>query len=137
MKINEIKQEIVVRTEYIADDGTKFCDQEQCKQYENTCKYVIMAQYKNLVKKHMTFYELMQDTGLWATDEESVDIIEIKNENDVYTINKVIAYYHGALIDNSIIGSTIMMFINYDGECLGDYITIDEFLAKIKENYDT
>ena len=40
MRVNEVKEtrEVVVRTEYIAEDGKVFTDREECQKYDNTCQ---------------------------------------------------------------------------------------------------
>ena len=50
MRINEIKEtkEVVVKTQYIAEDGTIFYDQEQCKKYEESALFAIQKQLKKI-----------------------------------------------------------------------------------------
>ena len=43
MRTNEVKEtrEVVVRTEYIAEDGTVFRNEEECKKYEESALFAI------------------------------------------------------------------------------------------------
>ena len=43
MRTNEVREtkEVVVRTEYIAEDGTVFRSEEECKKYEESALFVI------------------------------------------------------------------------------------------------
>lgn len=137
MKINEIKKEVVVKTEYIANDNTKFTTKESCEEYEKTCKCVIMAQYNAIVKKSTSLYSLTEGTLLYSSEDEGIDIVEIRDENDLYTVNKAIACYcNSNFISSDYIGKTIMLFRNYENEITGYFETIDELIEKIKGNYE-
>ena len=53
MKTNEVKEtrEVVVRTEYIAEDGTIFRSEEECKKYEESALFAISKELKRLDNK--------------------------------------------------------------------------------------
>ena len=52
MKVNEIRKtetiEKLVRTEYIAEDGTVFRSEEECKKYEESALFAISKELKRL-----------------------------------------------------------------------------------------
>lgn len=52
MKVNEIRKtetiEKLVRTEYIAEDGTIFRSEEECKKYEESALFAISKELKKL-----------------------------------------------------------------------------------------
>ena len=55
MKVNEIRKtetiEKLVRTEYIAEDGTVFSNEEECKKYEESTLFAISKKLKRLDNK--------------------------------------------------------------------------------------
>lgn len=55
MRVNEVKQtktiEEVVRTEYIAEDGEVFSNEEECKKYEESALFAVSKQLKRLDNK--------------------------------------------------------------------------------------
>lgn len=53
MRANEVKEtrEVVVRTEYIAEDGAVFRSEEECKKYEESALFAISKELKRLTKK--------------------------------------------------------------------------------------
>lgn len=81
MKINEIKKEVtevkVIRTEYIADDGTVFYNEEECKKYEESAKFAVLSELKLL--QRCTQYDLDDD----KSDEYEVEIFDIQTERDL------------------------------------------------------
>lgn len=52
MRTNEIKRTVeeVVRVEYIAEDGTVFSNEEECKKYEESALFAISKELKRLTK---------------------------------------------------------------------------------------
>ena len=87
MRTNEVKEtrEVVVRIEYIANDGTVFNNEEDCKKHEKTTE--LMSEYNKLVKGNVNEFELFFEVG---NVDYSYDIVEVKNENDIKTVNKVL-----------------------------------------------
>ena len=55
MKVNEVKTAVtiekVIRTEYIAEDGTVFRNKEECKKYEESALFAISKELKRLDNK--------------------------------------------------------------------------------------
>lgn len=136
MKINEIKEtkEVVVRTEYIANDGTKFTDKEECVKYENTCKCVIMSAYKELVVSTVCEYGLYDECG---SEEFYYDMVEIKDASDLETVNKALKfnYTNAKLLDSSNIGKIVLVGKDYDMSLTGYSTTIDKIVDAVKKNY--
>ena len=135
MKVNEIKEtiEVVVRTEYIAKDGTVFRDAEECKKYEETCRCVLRTDYKRLVKGTVNEYDLFYENGC---EDYEYDIVEIKNETDREVINRVLvdAYKNAKPIESP--GMYLIYINEYDGGITGYWTTIDKILNEIKKAYD-
>lgn len=52
MRINEVKEtrEVLVRTEYVAEDGIVFRSEEECKKYEESALFAISKELKRLTK---------------------------------------------------------------------------------------
>lgn len=136
MRINEVKEtrEVVVRTEYIAMDGTVFKDRGECEKYESTCKCVIMSGYKQLVKGSITEYELFEV----GCEDFYYDLVEIKNESDREIVNKALKYgwEKAKLITDEEIGKIIMVAREYDNNLTGYHTSIDKLLNRMKEKYE-
>ena len=137
MRANEVKEtrEVVVRTEFVAEDGQVFRSEEECKKYEKTCKCVIMSAYKPLVKGTISEYGLYEECGC---EDFYYDLVEIKNENDREIVNKALkfAYENARLVIEEEIGKTIMVAKEYDGSLTGYHTTIDNIINTIKGNYE-
>ena len=137
MRVNEVKEtrEVVIKTEFIAEDGKVFTDREECQKYDNTCQCVIMAAYKSLVKGTISEYGLYDECGC---EDFYYDLVEIKNENDRETVNKALkfAYKNARLVTEEEIGKTIMVAKEYDDSLTGYHTTIDNILNRIKGNYE-
>lgn len=135
MRINEIKEtrEVVVRTEYIAKDGTIFKDKEECERYEKTCKCVIMTDYNTLIKGYIAEYGLF-DSG---SEEFGYDLIEIKDETSREIVNKALKFWYkdAKLVEPDAIGTIIMVARDYDDSLSGYHTTIDKILDGIKSEY--
>lgn len=63
MKVNEIRKtetiEKLVRTEYIAEDGTVFRSEEECKKYEESALFAISKELKRLDNKKMELLNMI------------------------------------------------------------------------------
>lgn len=134
MKVNEVKEtrEVVVRTEYIANDGKIFDNIEECEKYEKTCRCVVMTDYKKLVKGRIAEYDLLYECG---SEEFYYDIVEIKNEQERAAVNKalILVCSEDKLIEKY---GVYLIGIDYTGEIVGFYTTIEEILRGIKDAYD-
>ena len=134
MRVNEVKvtKEVVVRTEYIAEDGKIFGNREECEKYEKTCQCVVMADYKKTVKGRISEYDLYNECG---SEEYYFDIVEVKNEQDREVVNKalILAYKSAKPIEEY---GTYLIGLDYDENISGYHTTIEEILKRIKEAYD-
>lgn len=83
-KITETK-EVVVKKLYIANDGTVFNNEEDCKKHEKTTE--LMSEYNKLVKGNISEFDLFFENG---DVDYSYDIVEVKKENDIEIVNKVL-----------------------------------------------
>lgn len=87
MRVEEITEtkEVVVKKLYIANDGTVFNNEEDCKKHEKTTE--LMSDYNKLVKGNVNEFDLFFEAG---NVDYSYDIVEVKNENDIEIVNKVL-----------------------------------------------
>ena len=83
-EITETK-EVVVKKLYIANDGTVFNNEEDCKKHEKTTE--LMSEYNKLVKGNVNEFDLFFEVG---NVDYSYDIVEVKNENDIKTVNNIL-----------------------------------------------
>jgi len=87
MRVEEITEtkEVVVKKLYIANDGTVFNNEEDCKKHEKTTE--LMSEYNKLVKGNISEFDLFFENG---DVDYSYDIVEVKKENDIEIVNKVL-----------------------------------------------
>lgn len=136
MKVSEIKEtrEVVVRTEYIANDGTVFKNEDECKKYEGTCRCVLRTEYKRLVRGNINEYDLFYENGC---EDYSYDIVEVVTEADREILNRVLV---DALGKNTQViekpGMYLIYFDEYNGGITGYWTTIDKILAEITKAYN-
>lgn len=86
MKKNEIKRtrtiEEVVRTEWIADDGEIFYNENECKKYEESARFVLSKKLKRIVTCRAD--EINYD----ASDECNVEIYNIQTQEDLDNLKR-------------------------------------------------
>lgn len=85
MKINEIKktQEIVVRTEYVADDGTVFYDESECRKYEESALFAISRELKRL-SNSLRHCDINDD----LSEDCEVEIFDIQTDKDLENLKR-------------------------------------------------
>lgn len=86
MKVNTIKETVekVVRTDYIAEDGKVFHNEEECKKYEESALFVLS---QDLKMKKIRKCDCMND----GYDEEYVRVFEVPTEQ---ALEKLKRYLH-------------------------------------------
>ena len=89
MKVNEIRKtetiEKLVRTEYIAEDGTVFSNEEECKKYEESALFAISKELKRMCNKnYLSHYDINDDCSC----DEKVEIFDIQTERDLENLRR-------------------------------------------------
>jgi len=147
MKVNEIRKtetiEKLVRTEYIAEDGTVFRSEEECKKYEESALFAISKELKRLDNKKngASEYDIYD-----CSEEDLVEIFNAETERDIENIRRYVylkalsnsSYVSKSDVDlpNITLGHEVIVHWNYDqDECwtIGDG-SIDAFCNYIKNN---
>lgn len=84
MKTNEIKRTIeeVVRVEYIAEDGTIFHNEAECKKYEESALFVVSSKLKRLA--NVSQYDLNDD----LSEEYGLEIFDVQTEEDLENLRR-------------------------------------------------
>lgn len=79
MKVNEVKEtrEVIVRTEYIAEDGTKFRSQEECEEYEQSAIVIIKRKLKKLNSHYVC------DLLPWGYCDSVVEVFDVQSQEDL------------------------------------------------------
>lgn len=103
MKVKEIKEEKVVATEYIAEDGSVFGDEEECRKYEESALFVLSQDLKM-----KTFYK--SECMIDGADEEYARVFEVPTEKE---LEKLKRYLY--------LKTTEGMSIYRDGKWYSDY----------------
>lgn len=119
MKTNTITrtQEVVVRTEYVADDGVVFYNEEECKKYEESALFACSNQLKRFKKNGKDFS--MYDFNDECSDEYLVEVFDIKNDDDLLMLAR---YLKLKLATNGVSEKTINeCFKSEDGK-RNDYV---------------
>jgi hypothetical protein len=78
-------------TKYQAIDGTQFLSKEECRKYEESAKCVLLTKYRPMVLNSVTENELFKGAG---SEEYSMDIVKIDNEQNIDTILQLYILYH-------------------------------------------
>lgn len=142
MKIEEKKEmvERIVATKYIAEDGTVFCDKEECLKYEQSALFAISKQLKRLTNnKHYA-----SEINDCFSEEEEIEIFDIQTEEDLKNLKQylyLVAQSNGAsetsiedcfssekfpsrkdfVFDNVTIGHEVLIFWNYEKDWFWTY----------------
>ena len=136
MKINEIKETVeqVIRVEYIAEDGTVFYNEEECKKYEESALFVVIKKLKKLNSQWASENALLE-TG---SDENELEIFDVQTQEDLDNLRRYLylkAIKNGAkdkyiqecftsvngqrenfVFDNVTYGHEVMVFWSYDND---------------------
>lgn len=90
MKVKEIKEEKVVATKYIAEDGSVFWDEEvwdeeECRKYEESALFVLSQDLKM-----KTFYK--SECMIDGADEEYVRVFEVPTEKELEKLKRYLYF---------------------------------------------
>ena len=87
MRTNEIKRTVeeVVRVEYIAEDGTVFRSEEECKKYEESALFAISKELKRLETKKYASHNDINDS---CCDDARVEIFDVQTEKDLENLRR-------------------------------------------------
>lgn len=148
MKVNEVRQtktiEELIRTEYIAEDGTVFRSEEECKKYEESALFAVSKQLKRLDNKKngASEYDIYDE----CSEEDLVEIFNAETERDIENIRRYV--YLKALSNNSYVnkkavdlpnitsGHEVIIHWGYDVDScwtIGNG-SIDAFCGYIRDN---
>ena len=101
MKVNEVRKtktiEELVKIEYIAEDGTVFRSEEECKKYEESALFAISKELKRLDNKKngASEYDIYDE----CSEEYLVEIFDAETERDIENIRRYV--YLKALSNSS------------------------------------
>ena len=138
MRVNEVRKtetiEKLVRTEYIAEDGTVFRSEEECKKYEESALFAISKELKRLTKDNTSQYEINDNFSC----DDTVEIFDVQTERDLENLRRYLYLTlkkHGAsdstvkecftsedgnrknhVFDSVTIGHEVLIFWNYDND---------------------
>lgn len=78
--------EEIIKTSYIAEDGTVFRTQDECEKYEESALFVVSNKLKRLSTKVLTYADLNER----CPDDEAVEIFDIQTEQDLDNLKQYI-----------------------------------------------
>lgn len=87
MKVKEVTEtrEVVVRTEYVAEDGEVFRNEEECKKYEESALFAVSKKLKRLTKENAITHNDIDDNGCC---DEDVEIFDIQTGEDLENLKR-------------------------------------------------
>lgn len=157
MKKNEIKRTIeeVINIEYIAEDGTVFYDEEECKKYEESALFAVSSKLKRLTTEWTSIYQLNEE----GSDECELEIFDVQTESDLENLKRYLylkAIKNGAnekyikdcftsidgkrkdfVFDSVTTGHEVLIFWDYDGNWF--YVhkdgSLNGYFEWLKEEY--
>lgn len=158
MTRNEIKRTIeeLVRVEYVAEDGTVFYNEEECKKYEESALFVASNRLKRLSTKPTSIYDLFED----GSEECDLEIFDVQTEEDLNNLRRYLylkATKNGAnedyiknaftsvdggredyVFDNVTVGHEVMVFWSYDNDWFWVYKdgSLNGYFEWLKEKYN-
>ena len=125
--------EEIIKTSYIAEDGTVFRTQDECEKYEESALFVVNNKLKRLTDKTLVYADL----NGYFPDDETVEIFDIQTEQDLDNLKQYIrlklskngtsddtikAFFDSPegkrddfVINNVTIGHEVMIFWDYEG----------------------
>ena len=105
MKVNEIRKietiEKLVRTEYSAEDGTVFSNEEECKKYEESALFAVSKELKRMGNKNYILHANINDN---CSEDERVEIFDIQTERDLENLRR---YLYLVLKKNGVSDATV------------------------------
>ena len=157
MKKNEIKRTIeeVIRVEYIAEDGTVFYNEEECKAYEKSALFAVSSKLKRLSAVGTSQYDLDNE----RSEEYELEIFDAQTESDLENLRRYLylkAIKNGAsekyikdcftsidgtrkdyVFDNVTIGHEVLVFWNYENDWFWVYKdgSLNGYFEWLKEKY--
>lgn len=157
MKKNEIKRTVeeVVRVEYIAEDGTVFYNEDECKKYEESALFVVSKTLKKLTTEWTSIYDF-NDEG---SDEHEVEIFDVQTKEDLNNLKRYLylkaikngateKYIEGAftsvdgtrkdyVFDGVTIGHEVIVFWGYENDWFWVYKdgSLNGYFEWLKERY--
>ena len=157
MKKNEVKKTIeqIIRTEYIADDGTIFYNEEECKAYEESALFVVSKKLKKLNKEWTSENDFLES----GSTENELEIFDVQTQEDLDTLKRYLylkAIKNGAkdkyiqecftsvdgqrenfVFDNVTYGHEVMVFWSYDNDWFWVYGdgSLEGYCHLIKSKY--
>ena len=125
------------KTIYVANDGTEFSSEEECKKYDESAKGIIFSRYNKLILCKTDEYALYYD-------EHEIDIVKPTCERDKDTIMQMYWYIHELSSEDSIkeqedyidraIKEDDVVFMDWN--CDHDWCWIIGTRNSLKENID-
>lgn len=136
MKINEIKEtrEVVVRTEYVAVDGTVFRTKEECEKWEKSYECTLTQSMKAIPHIETNGEDAYLQCG---NMDDEVWIVKPRDFEDIKVINayaETCAWNNASLTQDDI-GKTIALNFGCDHDWCGVY-RLERYLEEIRNTYE-
>lgn len=76
------EERVIKQTMYVACDGVRFSDQEECATYEKTAGCVLKARYNALLVKNTDEWSVFKG----CSEDAVIQIVRVESERDIDTI---------------------------------------------------
>lgn len=112
MRINEIKEtrEVLVRTDYIAEDGEVFSTKEECEKYEESAIFVASNKLKRLHKKNAMHSDIFEECSC----DLPIEIFNAGTEMDIDNIRRYAKLKANVDLSRITPGHEVIIFWNYE-----------------------
>ena len=157
MRKNEIKRTIeeVVRVEYIAEDGTVFYSEDECRKYEESAVFAVSSRLKRLTTTWTSQEQLLSN----GQDECELEIFDVQTDVDLANLRQYLylkALKNGArdedvrgcftsvdgkrknfVFDSVTVGHEVLIFWAYDQDWFWTYKdgSLQGYFDYTKERY--
>lgn len=129
------KERVTYTKIYVANDGTEFLSEEDCKKYENSYRATVKKCYDSV--PHIDFCPTDACLPFEYDDDREAHLFCPQSINDIVAINAYIdeqASYSGAL-DASYIGHHVAIIWGYDHDWC-EWFDLDTYADEVKKAID-
>lgn len=145
--MKKIQKEVVTyKNVWVANDGTEFAAEEECRKYDESAKGVLMAKYaQHLVK------ESDEDTFFGVgSDERPIEVIFVENEQIADILLQIFLMEHPYFLEedhkesfakitrdvHDAIGDYMLIGRGFEYDCFWFYGSRKSIIEKIEKNFE-
>ena len=142
MKRNDVKAEVVVRTEYVAEDGTVFKNEDECRKYEESALFAVKSRLKKLNSRYVSIFDLYDE----GSEDDEIEIFDVQTEEDLELLRRYVylelslnnSTPEETVLPNATSGHEIILrwWYDHDGVYIAGDGSLNSAIEEIKKNYE-